>query len=95
LLAHTFPVYSTLLLAGHETTANSLTWFLWEVAKHPESQERIREEIADLRRRRGEKPFSAVDLDNMAYTQAALKVMLCRFMELALSDDRFFLPRSQ
>jgi cytochrome P450 len=84
-----------LLLAGHETTANSLTWFLWEVAKHPESQERIREEIADLRRRRAEKPFSAVDLDNMAYTQAALKVMLCRFMELAFSDDRFFLPRSQ
>jgi hypothetical protein len=86
LLAHGFPVYSTLLLAGHETTANSLTWFLWEVAKHPESQERIRKEIADFRRRRGENPFSAVDLDNMTYTQAALKVMLCRFIELASSD---------
>ncbi|KAF8486759.1 cytochrome P450 [Russula emetica] len=64
---------TTLLFAGHETTATSLTWFFWEVAKHPESQERIREEIADFRRRRGEKPFSAVDLDNMTYTQAALK----------------------
>jgi cytochrome P450 len=80
LLAHAFPVYSTLLLAGHETTGVSLTWFLWEIAKHPESQERIRGEIADFRRRRGENPFSAVDLDNMTYTQAALKVMLCRFM---------------
>lgn len=75
--AHAFPVYSTLLLAGHETTANSLTWFLWEVAKHPESQERIREEIAAFRRRMGDKPFSAADLDRMTYTQAALKVMLC------------------
>jgi cytochrome P450 len=95
LLAHAFPIYSTLLLAGHETTANSLTWFLWEVAKHPESQGRIREEIADFRRRRGENPFSAVDLDNMTYTQAALKVMLFRFMELAFSDNLSFLLRSQ
>jgi hypothetical protein len=95
LFAHAFLVYSTLLLAGHETTANSLAWFLWEVAKHPESQERIREEIAEFRRRRGENPFSAVDLDNMAYTQAALKVIPCRFMELAFSDGGTFLLRSQ
>lgn len=88
-------MYSTLLLAGHETTATSFTWFLWEIAKHPESQERIREEITDFRRRRGESQFSAVDLDNMAYTQAALKVMLCRFMELAFSDDQSFLFRNQ
>jgi cytochrome P450 len=94
LLAHAFPVYSTLLLAGHETTATSFTWFLWEVAKHPESQERIREEIANLRRRRGESQFSAVDLDNMTYTQAALKVMLCSSMKLAFSDDLSFLLRS-
>jgi cytochrome P450 len=89
------PRISTLLLAGHEPTANSLTWFLWEVAKHPQSQERIREEIAEFRRRRGEIPFSAVDLDNMTYTQAALKVMLCRFIKLASSDYRSFLLRSQ
>ena len=77
--AHAFPVYSTLLLAGHETTSNTLAWFLWEVAKHPESQERIREEIAVLRKRVGRNPFSAADLDNMTYTQAALKVKLMPF----------------
>jgi cytochrome P450 len=86
LLAHVFLAYSTLLFAGHDTTANTLTWFLWEVAKHPESQERIRAEIAGFRERKGEEQPSFVDLDNMAYTQAALKVLPCRFVEPALSD---------
>jgi cytochrome P450 len=69
------PEYSTLLLAGHDTTSNTLTWFLWEVAKHPESQDRIRAEIEAVRAQKGEEPFSSADIDNMAYTQAALKVL--------------------
>ncbi|KAI0263455.1 cytochrome P450 [Gloeopeniophorella convolvens] len=64
---------STLLLAGHDTTANSLTWFLWEIAKHPEDQTRVREEIAAVRARRNEEQFSAAGLDSMTFTQAALK----------------------
>ncbi|KAF8274825.1 cytochrome P450 [Lactarius quietus] len=31
----------TLLLAGHDTSANTLTWFFWELAKHPESHGRF------------------------------------------------------
>ncbi|KAI0253592.1 cytochrome P450 [Lactifluus subvellereus] len=64
---------ASLLLAGHDTTANSMTWFLWEIAKHPESQDRIRAEIAALRARRGVEEFSSTDLDNMTFTMAALK----------------------
>ena len=73
------PEYSTLLLAGHDTTANTLTWFLWEVAKHPESQDRIRAEIKAVRAQNGEERLSPADLDNMVYTQAALKVSLISF----------------
>lgn len=69
------PEYSTILLAGHDTTSNTLTWFLWELAKHPESQDRIRAEIEALRAQKGEEPLSPADVDNMAYTQAALKVL--------------------
>ena len=32
----------SLLLAGHETTAATLTWTLWELARHPELQEAAR-----------------------------------------------------
>ncbi|KAH9169311.1 cytochrome P450 [Lactarius sanguifluus] len=64
---------STLLFAGHDTTSNTMTWFLWELSKHPESQDRIRAEIEALRAQKGEGCLSPADLDSMVYTQAALK----------------------
>jgi cytochrome P450 len=35
----------TILMAGHETTASALTFALWLIAKHPEIQERMREDV--------------------------------------------------
>ncbi|KAI0306242.1 cytochrome P450 [Multifurca ochricompacta] len=64
---------STLLLAGHDTTANTLTWFFYEVARHPDAQERIRQEIAVVRARTNSEEYTTSDLDSMVYTQAALK----------------------
>ncbi|KAI0263461.1 cytochrome P450 [Gloeopeniophorella convolvens] len=64
---------ATLMMAGHETTANTLTWFLWEVSKKPEIQTRIREEILAARKANGEEDFTIADLDSMTYTQAAMK----------------------
>ncbi|KAI9446040.1 cytochrome P450 [Lactarius indigo] len=68
---------STLLLAGHDTTSNTMTWFLWELSKHPESQDRIRAEIEAVRAQKGKECPSPADLDSMVYTQAALKVISC------------------
>jgi cytochrome P450 len=34
----------TVMLAGHETTANGLSFALWMLAKHPEAQQKIHEE---------------------------------------------------
>lgn len=64
----------TLLLAGHDTSANSLTWFFWELAKHPESAQEIREEIAAVRARIGARDFTITDLEGMSTMLAALKV---------------------
>ncbi|KIP01271.1 hypothetical protein PHLGIDRAFT_123499 [Phlebiopsis gigantea 11061_1 CR5-6] len=41
---------SAMMLAGHETAANTLAWLLWELARHPACQDRLRAEIAGRRR---------------------------------------------
>jgi len=56
-----------------------MTWFFYELAKHPESQVRIREEIAAVRAKSASEDYTAADLDSMTYTQAALKVMAITF----------------
>ncbi|KAG2222645.1 hypothetical protein INT45_008309 [Circinella minor] len=38
----------TFLAAGHETTAVSLSWGLWLLAKHPEIQDQLRTEVNNL-----------------------------------------------
>ena len=38
----------TLLMAGHETTANALTWIFYLLDRHPEIQEKLREECSFL-----------------------------------------------
>ncbi|EKM51869.1 uncharacterized protein PHACADRAFT_262258 [Phanerochaete carnosa HHB-10118-sp] len=68
-----------LTLAGHETTANTITWMLWELAKHPEYQEKLRVEIAQKRAEviaRGESDFGVDDLESMGYFQATIKETL-------------------
>jgi len=37
----------TMLLAGHETTANALCWGLWELARRPALQRQLQAEVAD------------------------------------------------
>ncbi|KZV64465.1 cytochrome P450 [Peniophora sp. CONT] len=67
---------STILLAGHDTTANSLTWWLYELARHPEWQERVRDEIRVVRRKlteRGVDDFTIADLEGMSVMHATLK----------------------
>ena len=65
---------STLLLAGHETTSNAMSFMLWEVAKHQDVQARLRREIKSIRVGNGGAPLTVEDLDHMPYLQAVVKV---------------------
>ena len=68
---------ATFILAGHETTAATLNWIFYELAKNPEFQEKLRTEIALKRaevQARGDADFTMDDLESMPYLQATIKV---------------------
>ncbi|KAI0829924.1 PAH-inducible cytochrome P450 monooxygenase PC-PAH 4 [Trametes gibbosa] len=69
----------TLTLAGHETTASTISFILYELAKNPDYQARMREEIKAARAQllaRGGVDFTTEDLDNMPVCLNAIKETL-------------------
>ncbi|KAK7043264.1 hypothetical protein VNI00_008618 [Paramarasmius palmivorus] len=72
---------TTIFAAGHETTANSISWTLLELSRHPEMQNRLREEIFAKKRELAAKGdttgnFVADDFDTLPYLNAVLKESL-------------------
>lgn len=57
------------LLAGHETTGASLAFALHLLGRHPDVQQRVREEV---RRVAAQRPIDAADIELLAYTTQVL-----------------------
>ncbi|WLR51141.1 cytochrome P450 [Bacillus tianshenii] len=57
----------TMLLAGHETTANALTWVFYSLSKHPEIREKVVAEV-----RQCERPFGFGSLQTLSYTRQVI-----------------------
>jgi len=66
----------TLFAAGHETTANALTFTLWLLAQHPEVMDRLQGEVCRVVPT--ERPPTIEDLDEMPY----LRMVLAESMRL-------------
>jgi cytochrome P450 len=58
----------TLLLAGHETTANALSWTWYMLSQHPEVEARLHDEVDAL----GARSLGAGDVARLPYTRAVL-----------------------
>ncbi|OJA15903.1 hypothetical protein AZE42_11499 [Rhizopogon vesiculosus] len=74
-----YALMRTILLAGHETTSNTISWALLELARHPEMQSRLRAEIRETEvaiHARGDTEFTVTDLDDMTYATAFIKEVL-------------------
>jgi cytochrome P450 len=59
----------TLLLAGHETTANTLTWTWYELGRHPAALARL---AAEVRGVLGDRPVATADLPALPWTAAVI-----------------------
>ena len=67
------------MLAGQETTSNTLSWALLELSKQPAIQDRLRTEVRAMERtirERGDADFTVADFEAMPYLQAVPKEIL-------------------
>ncbi|TME06375.1 MAG: cytochrome P450 [Chloroflexi bacterium] len=56
----------TMILAGHETTANTMTWIFYLLAQHPVVERKLQAELASVL---GGRAPSLTDLANLPYTR--------------------------
>jgi cytochrome P450 len=66
----------TLVLAGHETTANALTWCWLLLARHPDAEARLQRELEGAL---GEREATAADLPALPYARAIVSESLRLF----------------
>ncbi len=63
----------TLFLAGHETTANALTWTWYLLSQHPEVERRLHEEIDAVL---GDRAPELADVPQLRYAEMVLSEAL-------------------
>jgi cytochrome P450 len=60
----------TIFLAGHETTANALSWAFYLLARHPEHARRVASEAREVL---GDRRATAADAQKLTYTRMVLQ----------------------
>eukprot|EP00071_Canis_lupus_P025007 XP_013977656.1 docosahexaenoic acid omega-hydroxylase CYP4F3 isoform X6 [Canis lupus familiaris] len=89
----------TFMFEGHDTTASGLSWVLFNLAKHPEYQERCRQEVQELLRDREPQEIEWDDLAKLPFLTMCIKESLrlhppvtvisrCCTQDIVLSDGR-------
>ncbi len=80
-----------LFIAGHETTANALSFIFFEISQHPETEKKLRQEIEE----EGEHAFTTESLMKKSFTANVIKEAMrlhspaWAMDRQALEDDRF------
>ncbi len=83
----------TLFLAGHETTANALTWTFYLLSQNPEKEAKLHKELEQVLQ--NERIPTVEDLPNLKYTESVLAESMRLFPpawtlgRLAIEDHEF------
>lgn len=60
------------MLSGHDTTATMLTYALWELGHHPDMQDRVAAEVAEI----GDREVTPADVPRLGYTTQVINESL-------------------
>lgn len=63
----------TFAFAGHDTTSSGMAFCCYTIAKHPEVQQKLFEEIRNVIGDDKEKPITIYDLNNLPYLELVIK----------------------
>lgn len=63
----------SITMAGSETAATAMAWLFYELARHPEIEERVREEVREVV---GERDFEMADVGNLPYNRRVLQELM-------------------
>nr|XP_034343438.1 cytochrome P450 4F6 isoform X3 [Arvicanthis niloticus] len=89
----------TFMFGGHDTAASALSWILYNLARHPEYQERCRQEVQELLRDREPEEIEWNDLAQLPFLTMCIKESLrlhppvmvisrCCTQDIVLPDGR-------
>jgi len=81
----------TLIAAGHETSANALTWALLCLAEQPRLQDAMAKEVAEIA---GTRPIEASDLPKLETVEAFMKEVMRLFPPVPLMARRTVKPET-
>jgi len=70
-------VVRDLFVAGIDTTATTLTWIILYLAKYPQFQKKLHDEIDDILGHSGVPKMAT--MEKMPYVRAVIQVRLCKF----------------
>lgn len=66
----------TFTFAGHDTTALTLTFALWRIARHQDIQKQMQEEVDNYLSDKEEKTFSADGIKELPFLEMVLKEVI-------------------
>ncbi|XP_070563806.1 leukotriene-B4 omega-hydroxylase 3-like [Ptychodera flava] len=82
----------TFMFEGHDTTASSISWCLYNLATHPQYQEKCRREIDELLDEKEEDEWSWDDLSKLTYLTMCIKESLRLYPAVPVTARRLERP---
>lgn len=64
------------MFAGHDTTTSAITFLLYNLAKHPDVQEKVYSEVVSILGADSSKPLTVTDLNSFQYLDLVIKESL-------------------